>query len=143
MEYWQRIYLWGSWAAFALVTAAYVRLWYSAGVRNLHRMEHALAEGVKQLDEKGEYIEDLEQAHAEQKRLMQDLQITNARLHARAIDLENDRKKLMKALEVARMANELLVKNMGEAARMLKKNEEKMEALERRVIQLETQLGHR
>lgn len=143
MEFFQRVYLWGSWTAFALVTAAYVRLWYSAGARNLHRMEHALAEGVKQLDEKGQYIEDLEQAHEEQKRLMQDLQIAHSHLQMRAMDLENDRKKLMKALETARLANELLVKSLGEAERMRRLTAEKMETLEIRVIQLETQLGQR
>lgn len=142
-HYWERITLWGSWALFGLLAAAYARLWHSASAQQLRRMEQALEEGVKQLEEKGEYIDSLEGEKQELRRDRNERDIAIRRLETQAAVVESDRRKLMRALETARLANARLVTAMGEAAQAQKKAEEKLEMLDTRVIQLEAQLGMR
>ena len=137
----EHVSFWAGWSLFILAAAAYARLWSNTSSRYVRRMEEALEEGVKQLEDKGEYIEWLEQDRAELRRMNHDLDIANNRLEVRAIDLENDRKKLMRALDNARLANDLLVKAMGEASQKQLFAERKMESMETRLVQLEAQLG--
>lgn len=140
-DLWTRVGIWGGWTAFFLIGSAYIRLFRSAGAGNLRRMEAVLAEGVRQMAEDAERIDELSEANRLLHLANDKLEVYNAEIQRHLHDRVADNQALQRALELSRLGNERLLNDLEHQTDALKRAQQDIENLKTEVIKLNAQYG--
>lgn len=132
---------WGGWAGLALVLAAHVRLRRSSAARNLRHLQQAMGESSRSVAENQRRVDEMGRHILAVRRSVEAEQKERERTMERNLQLEQDKRTLMNALDKCRIVNSRLQEDLAAHVRSLRKAEEDARQLELKLVQLKAAHG--